>query len=134
MLTNNQVLLIGEVIPDHTSRYVSSSGGQFMRFVLRTSEVWYSNHPDARREHYEYHQVILREGGSLRLLSRKQNLIVAGQRLLVTGKLRYRLIKDESGKVTHCVAEVDADGIELLSLHPEAQVAANGVADEEQSA
>ncbi len=114
MLQSNQVTLIGQVLPERMVRCLIR-GGQMLSFMLRTVEVWHTRAGGSDQEHYEYHKIVVRDSGGYQMLSKVQKLIAPGNRLLVSGKLRYRLIKDARGQVSGAETEIEADAIELLA-------------------
>lgn len=126
MFQVNHVTLIGVVVDSgRILRRASSYGGSVLTFVLRTAEIWRGKN-DTSCEHYEYHQVVLKDSasGSYRMASRFGPLIQEGRRLLVSGKLRYRMYRESNG-LCQRTSEIEADGVEWLSDElPEAQLPA----------
>lgn len=114
MLEANQVTLVGDVIADSVMRDQLPSGGQCLIFVLRTVEQWFKRGGE-RSEHYEYHQVVLRDSSSYRMMSKHGSKIQGGCRLIVTGRLRYRAVRAATGEVVGRDCEIDADDVAVLA-------------------
>lgn len=112
MLITNNVTLCGLVMPCDDKVYINSLGHKVKTFILRTAENWSSKYQN--KIHYEYHKIVLKDTGSYNTLSKYQCLIVTGNKLLVEGKLRYR-VSSEQGVTTRFV-EIDAYSIDLMAI------------------
>lgn len=112
MLITNNVTLCGLVMPCDDKVYINSLGHKVKTFILRTAENWSSKYQN--KIHYEYHKIVLKDTGSYNTLSKYQCLIVTGNKLLVEGKLRYR-VSSEQGGTTRFV-EIDAYSIDLMAI------------------
>ena len=113
-MQNNHVTLIGEVVSNGVERVRTRNGGMRMHFTLKTTEVWYAKDPAARREHVEYHRVVMFDNGTGHSWGVSPNLIKRGKRLLVSGRIHYRLITDDAGMPLHVETDIQADGVEGL--------------------
>ncbi|MBQ9274052.1 MAG: single-stranded DNA-binding protein [Succinivibrio sp.] len=110
---NNYVFLCGKVTAQDNIRYVSTERGEMICFELMTSELWHT--AEGERNHDEYHHIVLRDNGAHQMATRGRDLVIPGNRLLISGRLRHRLIKSQTkpGVVRH-ITEVDADNVEQL--------------------
>lgn len=118
MLHNNTVTLCGIVMPGKTDKFISAQGHQILSFDLRTKEVWSLKDRDVN--HFEYHKVTLKDVGNFKTLSRYANLINAGNKLLVQGKLRYKIMKDSNSIKRY--PEIEASSIDLLAIVDESDL------------
>lgn len=118
MLQNNSVTLCGIVMPGKTENFVSAQGHQILSFDLRTREVWALKDRDVN--HFEYHKVTLKDAGNYRTLSRYAHLVSAGNKLLIQGKLRYKIMKD--GNTIRRYPEIEASAVDLLAIVDESDL------------
>lgn len=111
----NQVILIGHVGSDPETR-AYPSGDLVTGISMATSEKWRDRQTNELKEHTEWHRVVFRDRGALKLGLRAQDLIRKGAKLFVQGPQRTR--SWEKDGVKHRLTEVDADEFLLLDSAP----------------
>lgn len=113
MIACNQVILIGEIVSEEINLSSQSNGSQYLAFNLLTKENWYNRQTGTYTEHKETHRIVLRDNGAYKMASRYKNVLKTGEKLLVSGRLRYKRRTQEDGSVNRFV-EIDCIGIEKL--------------------
>ena len=113
MIACNQVLLIGEVFSEEIKLTPQSNGSKYLSFYLITKENWYNRQTGTYVEHKETHRIVLRDNGTYKMASRYKDTLKNGDRLLVSGRLRYKSKTQDDGSVNRFV-EIDCIGIEKL--------------------
>lgn len=113
MIACNQVILIGEIVSEEINLSSQSNGSQYLAFNLLTKENWYNRQTGTYTEHKETHRIVLRDNGAYKMASRYKNVLKTGEKLLVSGCLRYKSRTQEDGSVNRFV-EIDCIGIEKL--------------------
>lgn len=113
MIACNQVILIGEIVSEEINLSSQSNGSQYLAFNLLTKENWYNRQTGTYTEHKETHRIVLRDNGAYKMASRYKNVLKTGEKLLVSGRLRYKSRTQEDGSVNR-FAEIDCIGIEKL--------------------
>ena len=134
MIACNQVLLIGEVFSEEIKLTPQSNGSKYLSFYLITKENWYNRQTGTYVEHKETHRIVLRDNGTYKMASRYKDTLKNGDRLLVSGRLRYKSKTQDDGSVNRFV-EIDCSGIERLQGdNPEIDRQAAKEEDKERSA
>ena len=136
MSMQNFVQLTGKVMEGTVRSYQDSRGNYATVFKVRTMERWYGR-DGGGREHYEYHNVIVRDFGGRRLAALCASKLAGGERVLVVGALRTRLrrSRSDSQEFTETLVEIEAQQIErLLPLEEAVPLTAVTVDEEVQSA
>lgn len=113
MIACNQVLLIGEVFSEEIKLTSQSNGSKYLSFYLITKENWYNRQTGTYVEHKETHRILLRDNGTYKMASRYKDTLKNGDRLLISGRLRYKSKTQDDGSVNRFV-EIDCSGIEKL--------------------
>ena len=113
MIACNQVLLIGEIVSEEIKVSSQSNGGRYLAFNLLTKENWYVRQTGTYSEHKETHRIVLRDNGAYKMASCYQDMLRPGERVLVSGRLRYKSRTQEDGSVSRFV-EIDCIGLEKL--------------------
>ena len=107
----NQASLIGYVGSAPETR-AFQSGDLITTLSLATSEKWRDRQSGQLKEHTEWHRIVFRDRGNLKLGQRAQELIRKGAKIYVQGSLRTR--SWEKDGVNQHLTEVDADEFLLL--------------------
>lgn len=105
----NKVILIGNVGMDPEVRALES-GVKMARLRLATTERIYIASTGERREHTEWHTVVLWRGQA----DFAEKYIRKGSQVYVEGKIRSREWTDESSGARRTVVEIVADEVRLL--------------------
>ena len=105
----NKVILIGNVGMDPEVRALES-GVKMARLRLATTERIYIASTGERREHTEWHTVVLWRGQA----DFAEKYIRKGSQVYVEGKIRSREWTDESSGTRRTVVEIVADEVRLL--------------------
>lgn len=105
----NKVILIGNVGMDPEVRALES-GVKMARMRIATTERIYIASTGERREHTEWHTVVLWRGQA----DFAEKYIRKGSQVYVEGKLRTREWTDEASGAKRSVVEIVADEVRLL--------------------
>lgn len=107
----NQVILIGYAGSDPEVR-AFPSGDLVATVSVATSEKWRDRQSGELKEHTEWHRVVFKDRGRLKLGERAQMFIHKGAKVYVQGPQRTR--DWESDGVKHRTTEVEAQEFLLL--------------------
>ncbi len=119
MFSSNAVTLCGYVINSGNARFFHSGYGLCAAFELCTREEWYTK-AEGKTNHYELHHVIVRDRPRNELATNSRPFLREGSRLLISGRLRTRVMYLRQGQSAMPITEIDADTVELLqSQDPE---------------
>lgn len=113
MIACNQVILLGEIVSEEIKVSTQSNGSRYLAFDLLTKENWYIRQTGRYSEHKETHRIVLRDNGAYKMASRYKETLKPGERVLVSGRLRYKSRTQEDGSVSRFV-EIDCVGLEKL--------------------
>lgn len=109
----NQVSLLGVVT--NVKEAQQSNGALALLFTLRTTELWGTKSKDNTSKHYEYHTLTVKNYAQVDNISKYKDIVQMGNRLLVTGSLRNRLLTiDENENKKVKVTEIDVKDLELM--------------------
>ncbi len=121
----NKVILIGNVGADPEVRALET-GVKVARLRVATTERIYNSSTGEKREHTEWHTVVLWRGQA----EFAEKYIHKGSQVFVEGKIRSREWTDETSGVKRYAIEVLADEIRPLGRRPETGASATPVAAE----
>lgn len=119
----NKVILIGNVGMDPEVRALES-GVKMARLRMATTERIYISSTGERREHTEWHTVVLWRGQA----DFAEKYIRKGSQVYVEGKLRSREWTDENSGARRTVVEIVADEVRLLGSARRSEATAYGEA------
>jgi single-strand DNA-binding protein len=103
----NKVILIGNLGADPEVRSFSN-GGQVCNLRLATSEQWKDRDSGERRERTEWHNIVLRSDGLIRVA---QQYLRKGSKVYIEGKLQTRKWQDQNGQDRY-TTEISVGGYE----------------------
>ena len=104
----NKVILVGTLGKDPESKSFPN-GGSVCNFSIATSEVWTDQQTGERREHTEWHRIVLHN----RLGEIAQQYLRKGSKIYVEGTLRTRQWKDQN-QVERYSTEIRGDSLQML--------------------
>jgi single-strand DNA-binding protein len=107
--TVNKVILIGNLGKDPEVRHFEN-GGVLAAFPLATSESYTDRQTGEKREHTDWHDVVLWRG----LAEVAEKYLRKGTKIYVEGKLKKRSYQDRDGN-TRYTTEVVGDEMTILS-------------------
>lgn len=116
----NQVILIGHAGGEPETR-AFPSGDLITTVSIATSEKWRDRETRELKERTEWHRVVFRDRGGLKLGDRARQMIRKGVKLFVQGAQRTR--SWEKDGTTQRITEVDADEFLLLDAAGDRQAA-----------
>ena len=90
----NKAIIIGNLGNDPEVRSFQD-GGQLCTFSVATSENWKDRNTGERREKTEWHRIVIRSEGLIRVA---QQYLRKGSKVYVEGKLQTRKWQDQSGQ------------------------------------
>ena len=90
----NKAIIVGNLGNDPEVRSFQD-GGQICTFSVATSETWKDRNSGERRERTEWHRVVIRSEGLIRVA---QQYLRKGSKVYVEGKLQTRKWQDQSGQ------------------------------------
>ena len=124
MATLNKVMLIGHLGRDPELRYMAS-GDAVTHMALATSERWHDKATGEKKEHTEWHRVVLYR----KLAEIADQYLRKGAQVYIEGRLQTRKWEDKAG-VERSTVEIIADDMRMLDSRaaqadkqPEAAVA-----------
>ena len=104
----NRVILIGTLGRDPETKSFPN-GGSLTQFSIATSESWTDKATGERKEHTEWHRIVLNN----RLGEIAQQYLRKGSKVYIEGSLRTRQWTDQNG-VERYATEVRGDSMEML--------------------
>lgn len=104
----NKVILVGTLGRDPETKQFTN-GGTLTRFSIATSEVWNDKNTNERREHTEWHNIIIPN----RLGEIAQQYLRKGSKVYIEGSLRTRKWQDQNG-IERYATEIRADAMQML--------------------
>ena len=120
----NKVMLIGRLGKDPEFRQFSD--GQLCRFRLATGERWNDRQSGERKEHTEWHNVVLKGG----IVEAARMYLKKGMQVFIEGRLRTRSWQDKQGQ-DRFITEVQTNRFQILDWreYPEQDLSSGGVHD-----
>ena len=104
----NKVILVGTLGRDpETKRF--QNGSSITQFAIATSEAWMDKTTGERKEHTEWHRIVLNN----RLGEIAQEYLRKGSKIYLEGSLRTRQWTDQNG-VERYTTEVRGDSMQML--------------------
>lgn len=119
MASLNKVILIGHLGRDPELRYMAS-GDSVTHLALATSERWHDKSSGEKKEHTEWHRVVLYR----KLAEIADQYLHKGSQVYIEGRLQTRKWSDKNG-VERYTTEIVADDMRMLDSraahadHPE---------------
>lgn len=107
--TINKVILIGNLGKDPEVRHFEN-GGVLASFSLATSESYTDRETGEKKEHTDWHDVVLWRG----LAEVAEKYLHKGTKIYVEGKLKKRSYQDREG-VTRYAVEIVGEELTILS-------------------
>jgi single-strand DNA-binding protein len=107
--TVNKVILIGNLGKDPEVRHFEN-GGVLASFPLATSESYTDRETGEKKEHTDWHDVVLWRG----LAEVAEKYLHKGTKIYVEGKLKKRSYQDREG-VTRYAVEIVGEELTILS-------------------
>ena len=104
----NKVILVGTLGRDPETKSFPN-GGSLTQFSIATSESWLDKATGERKEHTEWHRIVLNN----RLGDIAQQYLRKGSKVYIEGSLRTRQWTDQNG-VERYVTEVRGDLMQML--------------------
>lgn len=93
----NKVILVGNLTGDPDVKMIEN--GQLVgNFSLATSEHWKDQNTGERREHVEYHRVVVWNEG---LVGIAEQYLLKGSKVYIEGQLQTRKWQDQSGQTRY---------------------------------
>ena len=105
----NKVILIGNLGKDPEVKYLENKV-PVAKFSLATSETWKDKTTGEKKEHTEWHNIVLWRG----LAEVTEKYLKKGQKVYIEGKLKSRSWEDKDGNKRY-TTEVIADNMTMLS-------------------
>ena len=90
----NKAIIVGNLGNDPEVRSFQD-GGQLCTFSVATSENWKDRNTGERREKTEWHRIVIRSEGLIRVA---QQYLRKGSKVYIEGKLQTRKWQDQSGQ------------------------------------
>lgn len=90
----NKAIIIGNLGNEPEVRSFPD-GGQLCTFSVATSENWKDRNTGERRERTEWHRIVIRSEGLIRVV---QQYVHKGSKVYIEGKLQTRKWQDQSGQ------------------------------------
>jgi len=106
--TYQKVILVGNVTRDPDLRYTASNT-PVARFSVATNRV-FTNAQGERKEETQFHRVVVWG----KFAEKIAEILKKGYKVLIEGRLEYREIRDEAGKLTARDVSIRADEIIIL--------------------
>lgn len=103
----NKVILVGNLGRDPEVR-TFPSGGKVCNFSIATSENWKDRNTGERRERTEWHNIVLRSEGLVRVA---EQYLRKGSKVYIEGQLQTRKWQDQSGQDRY-TTEVSVGGFD----------------------
>ena len=107
--TVNKVILIGNLGKDPEIRHFEN-GGVLASFPLATSETYTDRQTGEKKEHTDWHDVVLWRG----LAEVAEKYLHKGDKIYVEGKLKKRSYQDREG-LTRYAVEIVGEELTMLS-------------------
>lgn len=104
----NRVQLIGNLGKDPETKNFPN-GGSMTTFAIATSENWVDKNTGERREHTEWHNIVLQN----RLAEIAQQYLRKGAKVYLEGSLRTRRWTDQGG-IERYTTEIRCDQMKML--------------------
>jgi single stranded DNA-binding protein (ssb) len=117
----NKVILIGNVGADPEVRTLEG-GNKVARLNLATTERIYNPATQERRDHTEWHRIVLWRG----LADVADRFVKKGSQIYIEGKIRSREWEDEATKTKRYAIEIVADDLKLLGRRDSSQGESGG--------
>lgn len=105
----NKVILIGNLGKDPEVKYLENNVA-VAKFPLATSETWKDRTTGEKKEHTEWHNIVLWRG----LAEVVEKYLKKGQKVYIEGKLKTRSWEDKDGNKRY-TTEIVADNMTMLS-------------------
>lgn len=90
----NKAIIIGNLGNEPEVR-TFQDGGQICTFSVATSENWKDRNTGERRERTEWHRIVIRSEGLIRVV---QQYVHKGSKVYIEGKLQTRKWQDQGGQ------------------------------------
>lgn len=119
----NKVILIGNVGADPEVRALDT-GAKMARLRIATTEKIYNSATGERREHTEWHSIVLWRGQA----DFTERFIRKGSQVYIEGKIRSREWTDEATGTKRHTYEILADEIRMLGRRPDDSATRNAAA------
>ncbi|WP_410365388.1 single-stranded DNA-binding protein [Acinetobacter baumannii] len=104
----NKVILIGTLGKDPETK-TFPNGGSLCNFSIATSEVWTDKNTGERKEHTEWHRIVIQN----RLGEIAQQFLRKGSKVYIEGSLRTRSWTDQNGQERY-TTEIRAESMQML--------------------
>ena len=104
----NKVILVGNLGADPETRY-SASGGAITNIRVATSESWTDRQTNERREHTEWHRVVMFS----RLAEIAEQFLRKGQQVYIEGRIRTSKWQGQDGQDRY-TTEIVANNMQML--------------------
>lgn len=104
----NKVILVGTLGRDPETKSFPN-GGSLTQFSIATSESWIDKSTGERKEHTEWHRIVLNN----RLGEIAQQYLRKGSKVYIEGSLRTRQWTDQNGQERY-TTEIRGDSMQML--------------------
>ncbi len=104
----NNAEIVGHLGADPET-HTFEDGGKVSNFSVATSDKWNDKQTGEKREHTEWHRVVVR-GGLAKVV---EQYLRKGSQVYITGQLRTRKFEDKD-KVERYITEIHCNQLEML--------------------